>query len=60
MHLFVWLYRSPGNAFDPSGAIGAVPATEIMLPILTALENPIGFSKAEPDEMLILSILIND
>jgi hypothetical protein len=41
----------------PSSAIGAVPATEIILPILTALENPIGFSNSEPDEIFILFIV---
>ena len=41
---------------EPSAAKGAVPETEIMLPILTALENPIGFSKEDPDDMFCLFI----
>jgi hypothetical protein len=50
------LYKSPGYAVDPSAAIGAVPATEIILPILTALENPIGISYSEPDDIFNLFI----
>jgi hypothetical protein len=51
MHRLVWLYRSPGKAVCPSAAIGAVPETEIVWPILTALEKPIGFSKGDPEDM---------
>jgi hypothetical protein len=42
---------SPGWAVVPSGAMGAVPATATRLPMRTAREKPMGFSKGEPDEM---------
>jgi hypothetical protein len=31
--------------------MGAVPETAIRLPMRTALENPMGFSKGDPEEM---------
>jgi hypothetical protein len=51
------LYKSPGKAGDPSSAIGAVPETDMMLPILTARENPIDFSNGEPEDIFCLFII---
>jgi hypothetical protein len=51
--------RSPGYAGDPSSAMGAVPETEMIFPILTAREKPIGFSKGEPDDIFCLVIIQN-
>jgi len=40
----------------PSGAIGAVPEMEINFPIFTALENPIGASYGDPEDIFFLVI----
>ncbi|MFX1313790.1 MAG: hypothetical protein ACFFHD_14460 [Promethearchaeota archaeon] len=47
------------HAVVPSGAIGDVPDTEIKFPILTALENPIGSSNGDPEEIFFLVISVH-
>jgi len=49
-------YTSFKKGVVPSGAIGAVPEMEINFPIFTALENPIGASYGDPEDIFFLVI----